>query len=357
MEDVNGGMVFCTLFDSNYLDKGLALYWSMRKHMDIFKLYIFAFDSRSYGILRDMRLRNVVVLSLEDIMTADLRRLQKERTPAEFCWTCTPVIVEYVLLKHRENVCTYIDADIFFFADPEPAVRRIVNSGCSVGLVEHRFEKDYEYGQFMFEFGKYCIQFNTFLNTREGLQVLNDWKRDCLEWCYARNEDEKYGDQKYPDKWGQRYSCVYENPDPGLGVAPWNLHLYSCIREKDGEKWVDYEGVWSRLVFYHFQGMKCFPDGEVCLMIWRPEKWGMGRKVRLLYGEYFRRIGLIRDFLHEKYGVTFEQLFINKNSFPGREYSLSCLCGRNGLLDGTKKWMGHRANNLVSADKWMKGRR
>ena len=60
-------MVFCTLFDSNYLDKGLALYHSMSKQIDIFKLYIFAFDDRCYDILKEMCLENTVILSLEDI--------------------------------------------------------------------------------------------------------------------------------------------------------------------------------------------------------------------------------------------------------------------------------------------------
>ena len=88
--------VFCTLFDSNYLDKGLALYWSMRKHIADFKLYIFAFDDKCYEVLSDLNLENVIVIPVGDIMTAELQKLQTERTRAEFCWTCTPVVIEYV---------------------------------------------------------------------------------------------------------------------------------------------------------------------------------------------------------------------------------------------------------------------
>ena len=33
-------MIFCTLFDSNYLDKGLALYESMKTNLAEFTLYI-----------------------------------------------------------------------------------------------------------------------------------------------------------------------------------------------------------------------------------------------------------------------------------------------------------------------------
>ena len=44
-------MNFCTLFDSYYLDKGLALYASLDKVCENFTLYIFCFDDRSYEIL------------------------------------------------------------------------------------------------------------------------------------------------------------------------------------------------------------------------------------------------------------------------------------------------------------------
>ena len=46
-------MVFCTLFDSYYLDKGLTLYHSLKKVSDQFKLYIFCFDDSSYEVLKD----------------------------------------------------------------------------------------------------------------------------------------------------------------------------------------------------------------------------------------------------------------------------------------------------------------
>lgn len=343
-------MVFCTLFDSNYLDKGLALYHSMRKHINTFRLYIFAFDDKCLEILSDMHLENAVILSVEDIMTDVLRRIRAERTNAEFCWTCTPIVVEHVLLKYCERICTYIDADIYFFADPADAIQEIIDSGCSVGLVEHRFARNWEYGGHIFSTGKYCIQFNTFLNNTEGMQVLQDWRDKCLDWCYFRYEDGKLGDQKYPDKWKQKYPCIHECQDFGVGVAPWNLYLYSYVGRKSEEIWMECRGRRSRIIFYHFEGIKYLDDGSVYLNIWEPATPGMHRKVQFIYGEYIEIITTIRSFLAEGYDVTFDHMFVEKKIFLRETHSLVQFCRENGLLDGCKKWAGYQKNSIAMMD-------
>ena len=56
-------MTFCTLFDSYYLDKGIALYRSLERcARDQFTLYIFCFDDKSYDILESMHLSNAVLV-------------------------------------------------------------------------------------------------------------------------------------------------------------------------------------------------------------------------------------------------------------------------------------------------------
>ena len=348
-------MVFCTLFDSNYLDRGLALYWSMRKHISVFKLYICAFDSACFKILSDMELENVVLLSVEDIMTSLLKEKQKERSRAEFCWTCTPLVIEYVLLKYGEKACTYIDADIYFFSSPLCIVQEVIDSGCSVGLVIHRFERNSEYGGRIFSVGKYCIQFNTFLNDEAGIRVLSDWKQNCLEWCYARYEDGKFGDQKYPDKWRQKYSGVHESQNTGAGVAPWNLHLYSYYRRDRENIWLQYQGVPFQLIFYHFEGFKDLSNGKMYLNIWRPSERGMSRKIHILYGEYLKVMALVRNYLTEEYGVTFEQMYADESVLVGKSQSLKRFWNEEGLIDGGKKWAAYWTNNICFAKCLMKG--
>jgi hypothetical protein len=53
------------------------------------------------------------------------------------------------------------------------------------------------------------------------------WAEQCRQWCYYRNEGDKFGDQKYLDEWPKIYAghvCEIENI--GAGLAPWNLPNY-----------------------------------------------------------------------------------------------------------------------------------
>lgn len=47
------------------------------------------------------------------------------------------------------------------------------------------------------------IVFNLFIfrNNQQGRKVLTWWRKACLEWCYNRFEDGRFGDQKYLDDW------------------------------------------------------------------------------------------------------------------------------------------------------------
>lgn len=340
-------LIFCTLFDCNYLDKGLALYRSMRRQMENFTLYIFAFDDKCFEILSDMHLKNVVTIPLQDIMDAKLQEKKEERTRAEFCWTCTSVVIEHVLVKYNEKVCTYIDADIYFFANPRSIIQEIADHGCSVGVTRHGFEKSYWDVEQRINNGKYCIHFNTFFYSEEGLEVLRDWKEDCLNWCYYRYEDGKIGDQKYADRWQIKYSCVHEIENLGAGVAPWNVHLYVYHGRKNGKILLSYTDSVFPLVFYHFEGLKYLNDGSVFLNLWKFNSSGLKKKVNEIYGNYFKEIGVVRRYLKNNYGVSFEDMRADRKTFLKPKCSLKGFCRNRGLLGGLKDWMRFRINNIM----------
>ena len=51
-------MIFCTLFDSNYLDKGLVLLDSLKRLNIDFKLYVLAMNDKCYEVLSDVMKSN-----------------------------------------------------------------------------------------------------------------------------------------------------------------------------------------------------------------------------------------------------------------------------------------------------------
>ena len=80
------------------------------------------------------------------------------------------------------------------------------------------------------------MQFITFLNEENSLKVLDKWRKQCIDWCYARYEDGKFGDQKYLDEWPSIYQNIHILQHQGGGIAPWNLRQYRFYKEGNSIK-------------------------------------------------------------------------------------------------------------------------
>ena len=85
------------------------------------------------------------------------------------------------------------------------------------------------------------------------MKALNWWRQACIEWCYNRVEDGKFGDQKYLDDWPVRFEGVHVLQHLGGGVAPWNVQQYDLSDPR------------FEVVFYHFHGLKFIQDQMVNL--------------------------------------------------------------------------------------------
>jgi hypothetical protein len=203
--------------------------------------------------LLKLNLAHTTVISLKEFEDQELLNIKPTRSAAEYCWTCTPATILYCIRTFKLDSCTYIDADLLFFSDPAVLIEEMGTD--SVLIIAHRYTPEYDQTT---NSGKYCVQFMTFRNDARGMKVLTWWKDRCIEWCYARFEDGKFGDQKYLDDWTTRFEGVHELKHIGGGVAPWNLQQYT-IRKKNEKLFVQ-EGTAKEveLVFFHFHYIKFF---------------------------------------------------------------------------------------------------
>src|SRR5688572_24149192 len=130
------------------------MYESLVQHCNDFHLYIFPFDEKCNEVLKVLNLPNVTLVSADQFEDQNLLDIKPTRTRTEYCWTCTSSTVLYVLEKFQEKHCTYVDADLYFYASPKILIDELQTD--SVLITEHRYTPIYDKSKIS---GKYCVQF------------------------------------------------------------------------------------------------------------------------------------------------------------------------------------------------------
>ena len=229
---------FVTLFDFLFLPQGLALHQSMERHAGHYTLWILCMDDELHEILSEIKLTNVQLLQLSLLETKELKQVKLDRSVGEYCWTTTPFAPKFVFDSDPsvERV-TYLDADLWFRKSPVPIFQEFDKSGKAVLITDHAYSPEYDLSE---KSGQYCVQFTTF--TREGGETVRKWWEDrCIEWCYARFEDGKFGDQKYLDDWPERFpEQVHVLSNQSWTLAPWNANRFP----------------YSNGIFWHFHELR-----------------------------------------------------------------------------------------------------
>jgi hypothetical protein len=275
---------FCTLFDKNYLYKGLAMYNSLAaQYQDRagFVLWILCLDDQARELLGRLSLPGVRLVSLSEFEDEALLTAKANRNAGEYAWTCASNFIWFLLQRYPDiSQLTYLDADLYFFDDPRILLAELGDK--DILITSHRYTKRYDQSTTS---GRYCVQFMVFRNNDRGRAALDWWRRACLDWCFSYLDQGRFGDQKYLDDWPTRFSGVHELQHLGGGVAPWNVQQYRFKKEA-GEfvgRRRDQSSAWP-LIFYHFHSF-CLLSPRRAFFV---RGYDLPRDVRrMIYGPYF----------------------------------------------------------------------
>jgi hypothetical protein len=275
---------FVTLFNSNYLSRGLVLYQSLIEHCDDFNLYVIAFDDTTFNYFQKFPKKNLTVISLAQFEDEKLLSVKSSRSAGEYCWTSTPSTVLYCINTFKLDHCVYIDADMCFYTNPKVLIDEWGEK--SVLLTEHRYTPKYDQSLIS---GKYCVQFVGFKNDQDGIEALTYWRNSCIDWCYARAEDGKFGDQKYLDDWTSRFKNVHVLNHLGGGIAPWNMQQYVFKGTDLGITGTEKSSnTVFFAVFFHFHGLKAYLENAYSLT---GEEYEMNETaLELFYKPYVKKL-------------------------------------------------------------------
>lgn len=283
-------LYFCTLFDTSYMTRGVALYQSLAAQKIDFRLHISCVDEFTFQYFSAKKYPNIVPVALSDLEDRypELLAAKADRSVREYCWTSKSFTLRYCFEQLNLPHCAYLDADMYFYDNPELIIRE--KGSASVIVTPHYYHHEYDQSA---TDGIYCAQFVYFENNPDGNRVLNWWSTACAKWCYLKVEGGKFGDQKYLDFWPYHFRGVHVNRHHGAGMAPWNALQYSVEVTSPGRYALTLKesGATFPLVFFHFHGLT-FSDNHVRLT---EHMYYLPSIVRdRIYKDYLDTLGIIR---------------------------------------------------------------
>ena len=303
---------FITLCDGGFLAFAITMLESLRAHFPTCRCYILCLDEGAYNYLRSFGRKWICPIQLKEIETPELLKVKEKRTKREYCWTLSSQCFEAVrkLCPEAESI-TYLDADMFFLRSPVKLFDELEKEKKSVLITDHHYAPEYDAS---FRSGRYCVQYLTMLNNPQGWKVINEWKDQCLEWCYARLESGKFGDQMYLDDWPTKHKDIVHVADPPENfLAPWNIDM--VMRANNS----------SHPILYHFQGARYVGEKRIILGI----DHKIPKSARSIFHEYGKKL-------------SNNIKLLEKNSLSTTVFPL----GRRGPI-WYRKWIRILRRNLV----------
>ena len=293
----------CTLYNSLYLDKGLVLFDSLKECSSDFELYVLCMDEKCFDVLSEIDDERVKPIKLNAIENEAMLNAKSNRTFAEYCWTCSSRLIQYVFETYNPECCTYIDADMYFYADPQNLIDEMLACDKSVLIVPHRFvERNKSIAQ---KVGTFCVEFNCFKNNVNAKAILDRWHEQCIECCSSLDDGIHWGDQKYLDEWPSKYpEDVYICNNPGAGVGPWNIDSYSDYDKKVGSVFYKSTKERIKLYFCHFESISYLSRNRVRTGVIAGLKSIDYSFVKDLYIDYLRLIDEKKKIIESHYGIS-----------------------------------------------------
>lgn len=265
-------------------------------------------DDKSYKYLSDNPLNNVQIIHFTELEEKYplLKAAKSNRNHIEYFFTCSPAVCNYVMAQFDFiDSLTYLDADLYFFSDPKKVFNEIKDK--SIAIIEHRFHWTTKR---QLKYGRFNVGWVTFKNDEEGKKCLKQWMKDCLEWCYQKVEKDRFGDQKYLDKWPSLYKNLHIIKNKGANVAIWNIPNYQ-LSFKEDKIFIDNQP----LIFYHFANITQIGKSTFNTNLSRVFKNLKGILLDKIYMPYLKEL---------KSNMIFNDQIISKkdNHIVGLKYSL-----------------------------------
>jgi hypothetical protein len=277
---------FCTLFDTRYAARGLAMLESLEANFSGEKtVTILAMDDTTSAMIRKLGRPHWKVITVEQLGDHELIEVKKSRPHREFCWTCAPAMVSRLVQSHGDkDIVVYVDADLYFFSSPQLLLDELGDSG-NILIHEHRYSADRRH--YESSSGRFNVGFVAFVVSDEARACVTRWRGQVLDKCVLDPDNGFCGDQGYLNEWPGRYPGLRILQNIGGGVEPWNLRSYEVAGDVRQPKVDDVP-----VVFFHYHSFRTvsvrFFGNIAAIPAWGYE---FSREAqRLLFSRYSRRL-------------------------------------------------------------------
>ncbi len=280
-------VAFCTLFDRQYLSRGLTMLRSLRRWLPAPSPTVFALclDEVSHTWLSQLGEPGIHPVPIGELEAADpeLPRARLNRSHGEYCFTLSPCLPLHLLDTGHFDAVVSLDADLFFLSDPTPLLQVLERK--PIFITRHAFTLPMR--QAGLKTGEFNVSFQGFRNDAAGRACLKQWRRQCLEWCFHRVDEQhrRFADQRYLDSWPVDFPGEVTILEPPVaGLAPWNLRDFP-LSLVDGH--LNSNGL--RPVFYHFHGLRFLGQRRIANALWRYHATADSIITEHLYSPYLRQ--------------------------------------------------------------------